>query len=58
MRKSNYFLFYLTGNLLLLLFLFAHAIKREVSIILKEAPEMIIQRSVATHRTVLPERRY
>ena len=25
MRKSNYFLLYLTGNVLLLLFLFAHA---------------------------------
>jgi len=29
MRKSNYFLFYLTGNLLILLFLFSHAFFHE-----------------------------
>jgi hypothetical protein len=29
MRKSNYFLFYLTGNILILIFLFTHAFFHE-----------------------------
>jgi len=54
-KNTSLFLVYtLVVFMLASVVFFTHAIKREASIILKEAPEMIIQRSVAGRHDLIP----
>ncbi len=54
-KNASLFLVYtLVVFMLASVIFFTHAIKREASIILQEAPEMIIQRSVAGRRDLIP----
>lgn len=53
-NASLFFAYTLVVFMLASVVFFTHAIKREASIVLQEAPEMIIQRSVAGRRDLIP----
>ena len=53
-NASLFFVYTLVVFMLASVVFFTHAIKREAAIILKNAPEMIIQRSIAGRRDLIP----
>jgi ABC-type lipoprotein release transport system permease subunit len=53
-NASLFFIYTLVVFMLASVVFFTHAIKREASIILKDAPEMIVQRSVAGRHDLIP----
>jgi ABC-type lipoprotein release transport system permease subunit len=53
-NASLFFVYTLVVFMLASVVFFTHALKREASIILKDAPEMIIQRSVAGRHDLIP----